>query len=275
MSNYRKFKDEQPEAGRLVELKTMTKTDLPYAVGQPMAAYINNSVIESFVYTTLVWENGVPKWSHKGFGSGPLLPTDEWRYSEVKEPNSPLCNSEQQAVASNVSMLADLPKVNFKVENGLLVGENSDGGWCVGIPVNEAYDALLDYSRIVAISSQSPAYHSISVSNNLHPLPKDYADNIGIKVSTPAPSNMPWKSWGQELETRDLRIKELEERNKRQQEVIEVQVEELTNYRAALKAKEEEREAFLKVLATKDAKITDLMVQNATLKARLNPNAEA
>jgi len=125
-------------------------------------------------------------------------------------------------VCNEAQSPADTEKIKFRVEDGMLVGENTDAEWCVATPVSEAYDVLIaNASRF------------------------------------------------------DTDPNSLEERNKRQQEVIEVQVEELTKYRAALKAKEEEREAFLKVLATKDAKITDLMVQNATLKARLNPNAEA
>jgi len=154
---------------------------------------------------------GVPAWQTAQGIIVDAMPSDQWKLVEFKA--SPKTQAEPSA---------DTKKIKFRVEDGMLVGENTDAEWCVATPVSEAYDVLIaNASRF------------------------------------------------------DTDPNSLEERNKRQQEVIEVQVEELTKYRAALKAKEEEREAFLKVLATKDAKITDLMVQNATLKARLNPNAEA
>jgi len=235
MIEYKTFKVEQPEAGRLVELN---RNDEPFAK-----------------FTKYIWADGFPHW----VGMGSARPNDKWRYSEVKEPVSPLC-SEQQAVASNASMLADLPKVNFKVENGLLVGENTETNWCVGIPVNEAYDALLDYSRLVAISSQTPVSNTVPVSNNLRPLPKDFANNAGIAASTPAPNNM---SWSQEFETRDLHIKALEN-------LIGRQVETINESDSIIKKHKESINSLHQLIATKNAELDSLRIKNMELTARLN-----
>jgi len=155
MSEYMKFKDSQPEVGRLVELK------------------IASNGFSS--YDLLEWVKGRPLWS----GQKAVHPDHLWRYSEISEPVSPKTQAQPPA---------DTEKIKFRVEDGMLVGENTDAEWCVATPVSEAYDVLIaNASRF------------------------------------------------------DTDPNSLEERNKRQQEVIEVQVEELTKYRAALKAKEEER----------------------------------
>lgn len=196
------------------EYKTFSNNEYP-KVGEVCIVYRTNALDESkglvgpteSFFGKFSIEDGIPYW-----GAGHRCkPIDQWKLVEFEA--SPKTQAEPPA---------DTEKIRFRVEDGMLVGENTNAEWCVATPVSEAYDVL------VANASRF-----------------------------------------------DTDPNSLEERNKRQQEVIEVQVEELTKYRAALKAKEEEREAFLKVLATKDAKITDLMVQNATLKARLNPNAEA
>ena len=306
------------------EYKTFSNNEYP-KVGEVCIVYRTNALDESkglvgpteSFFGKFSIEDGIPYWGagHK------CKPIDQWKLVEFKA--SPKTQAEPPADPNEFTETtfgcatvrcyhdgrtetlyggkvfsanpkeaqppADTEKITFKVENGLLVGENSDGGWCVGIPVNEAYDALLDYSRIVAISSQSPAYHSISVSNNLHPLPKDYADNIGIKVSTPAPSNMPWKSWSQEIEQRDFRIKVLEGEVAQQKQYINerdgyvkhlekciiAQVDQIGKLESMLKSDERKYKHALEVFAIKDAKITKLQIELQGLNARLNSNTEA
>jgi len=155
---------------------------------------------------------------------------------------------------------ADTEKIKFRVEDGMLVGENTDAEWCVATPVNEAYDALLDYSRLVAISSQTPVSNTVPVSNNLRPLPKDFANNAGIAASTPAPNNM---SWSQEFETRDLHIKALEN-------LIGRQVETINESDSIIKKHKESINSLHQLIATKNAELDSLRIKNMELTARLN-----
>jgi len=233
MSNYKTFKNERPQGGRIVEVQRGN---------------------DGF-YATACYINGCPSWQRGDVSFNEVNPNDEWRYADADD-----VSPEQQAVASNASMLADLPKIEFSVEDGLLVGKNRETGWCVGIPVNEAYDALLDYSRLVAISSQTPVSNTVPVSNNLRPLPKDFANNAGIAASTPAPNNM---SWSQEFETRDLHIKALEN-------LIGRQVETINESDSIIKKHKESINSLHQLIATKNAELDSLRIKNMELTARLN-----
>jgi len=241
MSNYKTFKNEQPEAGRLLEI-----------------AHANEHPGSEQTYFSMIhWEDGIPYWKN----NGTVKPHDMWRYSGIGPKIDPKeCHEQQTECNTQSTPLADLPKIEFSVEDGLLVGKNRETGWCVGIPVNEAYDALLDYSRLVAISSQTPVSNTVPVSNNLRPLPKDFANNAGIAASTPAPNNM---SWSQEFETRDLHIKALEN-------LIGRQVETINESDSIIKKHKESINSLHQLIATKNAELDSLRIKNMELTARLN-----
>jgi len=100
-----KFKDSQPEAGRLVEIRLGDSS--------------------SYFYSVLMWVKGIPEWS----GNGMPRPEQEWRYSEISEPVSPT---------------AEAPTgIAFKESEGYLHGVDHDSGQNVYFPSRFVFDTLL------------------------------------------------------------------------------------------------------------------------------------
>ena len=98
-----------------------------------------------------------------------------------------------------------------------------------------------------------------------------------------------WKSWSQEIEEREKRIKVLEGEVAQQKQYINerdgyvkhlekciiAQVDQIGKLESMLKSDERKYKHALEVFAIKDAKITKLQIELQGLNARLNSNTEA
>ena len=85
----------------------------------------------------------------------------------------------------------------------------------------------------------------------------------GTPIASIANEGSEWKSWSQEFETQDLRIKALEN-------LIGRQVETINESDSIIKKHKESINSLRQLIATKNAELDSLRIKNMELTARLN-----
>lgn len=286
------------------EYKTFSNNEYP-KVGEVCIVYRTNALDESkglvgpteSFFGKFSIEDGIPYW-----GAGHRCkPIDQWKLVEfeaspktqAEPPAQDACPLPKDFVEkisleykgnygqASVPVMIPDSGIKFEVSWDHLQGEDPKTGKCFTIPCQEAFDAL----QKIAVGIDKPQAEPPADPNEFTETTfgcatvRCYNDGrtetlYGGKVFSadpkeaqfqPAINTSEWKSWSQEIEQRDRRIKYLEDTAKEQ-------VEQIGQLEVMLKSHDYKYKNALEVLAIKDAKITKLQIVIQGLNARLNSN---
>lgn len=244
--NYKELSAEWPNKGQLCQVFRPDDSKQGYATS-PIAFYANFG-----------FEDGIPVWKGISPMRKPANPKDTWILAsilstDVIQPETPAepirayfdstlmeVNERLKYVWDRSGLPTNRTQGNFVYADGeVKFVPSEEGKWWM-----EGFDKIRAYAKDHSVSPEQPS-------------------ECNTQGESPAPSNMPWKSWSQELETRDLRIKELEG-------YLNAQGDRIVNLENNIKQKQRLIDSIYKMIGDKDKCINDLLLEKQQLTARLN-----